>query len=500
MAIFQKYLDRTHMGHKAYQYEGVRWCLNNELRAEAPFGVRGGFLADEMGLGKTIMMIGTFLANYVLRTLVVVPPVLIDQWVVQIYRTTGHKPLVYHGLHKKTVTLEQLRGAPIVITTYGAITLTKKQIASGDVTLLHKIAWSRAVFDEAHHLRNAQTTRHISAKKLQAKIRWLVSGTPVQNTEKDFYSLCSILRIPDSFYVDPEHAKDLADLFVLKRTKATVGIEMTDVVVRKHMVAWTNPKEMELSEEIHAALAFSRVAAEKGDKPAVNGFKKGGALALMLRARQSCIYPKLMSARIAASLLLIGSLRGLDASLYKEAVASTSKLDFAVQKILERKDNGCGKLIFCHFREEIDEIARRLRAGGMTRVTTFDGRTTTGKRGGVLNDKNDAIILQIQTGCEGLNLQENYSEIYFISPHWNPAIEDQAVARCHRIGQTKPVYVERFEMANFPCSSSSSSLPSSSDNNNNNKEEGQLVETRTVDTYVSAVQDYKRSIMNNCIS
>jgi len=57
--------------------------------------------------------------------------------------------------------------------------------------------------------------------------------------------------------------------------------------------------------------------------------------------------------------------------------------------------------------------------------------------------------LQIQTGCEGLNLQENYSEIYFISPHWNPAIEDQAIARCHRIGQSKVVFVQRFIMAPF---------------------------------------------------
>jgi SNF2 family DNA or RNA helicase len=57
--------------------------------------------------------------------------------------------------------------------------------------------------------------------------------------------------------------------------------------------------------------------------------------------------------------------------------------------------------------------------------------------------------LQIQTGCEGLNLQEHYSEVYFVSPHWNPAVEDQAIARCHRIGQTKQVTVNRFEMGNF---------------------------------------------------
>jgi hypothetical protein len=95
--------------------------------------------------------------------------------------------------------------------------------------------------------------------------------------------------------------------------------------------------------------------------------------------------------------------------------------------------------------------------------------------------KVDILILQIQTGCEGLNLQENYSEIYFVSPHWNPAIEDQAIARCHRIGQTKPVYVERFEMSNFP------------------EEENNII-PRTVDNYVYSIQDFKRNVVNDIIS
>lgn len=479
MTLFKKYLDRTGMDHKQYQYEGVRWILNNELSTSPVCGVRGGFIADEMGLGKTILMIGTFLCNFLERTLIVVPPVLVDQWYLQIYKTTGHKAIIYHGDNKKHIKLEHLNKAIIVITTYGAITLNRRQIKGKTLSLLHDVKWSRIVFDEAHHLRNAKTTRSISARLLSAKIRWLVSGTPVQNKKDDLYSLCATLKLPASFYTDGENLRQLAATFILKRTKKQVGIQMPDMVLDKNMVPWNNRKEMELSEEIHSALAFSKVSFSKGNKPIVNSMNTGGRnmLPLLLSARLSCIYPKLMIKRL-DTFVKMGTLQ--DYTAYKEAFNSSSKLDNVVKSILERKDNGCGKLIFCHFREEIDEIASRLKQGGMTKVAIFDGRTSCGKRKNMLNDKNDALILQIQTGCEGLNLQENYSEIYFISPHWNPAVEDQAIARCHRIGQTKSVFVQRFEMCSFAP---------------NEKDE----ETRTVDNYVGDVQDKKRNIAEECI-
>ena len=133
-------------------------------------------------------------------------------------------------------------------------------------------------------------------------------------------------------------------------------------------------------------------------------------------------------------------------------------------------------------REEIDMIALKLKQGGITKTVTFDGRTTMNKRSEILKGDNEVLILQIQTGCEGLNLQDKYSEIYFVSPHWNPAIEEQAIARCHRIGQTKPVYVERFEMCNFP------------------EEEGEdKIVSRSVDNYVCAIQDFKRVIVSEII-
>ena len=476
LAKFTEYLNRTNMNHQEYQKQGVKWCLINELRRDPPANVRGGFIADEMGLGKTIMVIGLMISNFKPKTLIVLPPVLIDQWFVQILRTTGHKALIYYGENKKKITVEQLNSACIVLTSYGGVTVTKKQIKEDKLTPLHDIKWSRIVFDEAHHLRNKKTIIYASAKLLKSDIRWLVSGTPVQNKKTDFYNLCSMLKMPASFYRDPENFTTIARNFILKRTKKQVGIDLADVNSTNNSVDWQNKKEMELSEEIHSALTFSRVQS-KG-----NGCECP-TLLLMLRAKQSCVMPKLMEASL-RKLVKEGVIS--DYNYFKEALKYSSKIDYVIQTILDRKDNEKGKLIFCHYRDEIDEIARRLANGGMTNIATFDGRVSNNKRNEIVNEKNNALILQIQTGCEGLNLQENYSEIYFVSPHWNPAVEDQAIARCHRIGQKNIVSVFKFQMSGFVTEQID--------------EKGEKIDTLTIDKYVNTVQDSKREMASKLIS
>jgi SNF2 family DNA or RNA helicase len=434
MELFNNYLERSSLDKKEYQYDGVKWCVKNEL--DNFMGIRGGFIADEMGLGKTITMIGVIIVNYFKRTLIVLPPVLIDQWFNQIYKTTGHKAFIYHGKNKKkgVLDLDELSSAPIVLTSYGAITVNKKNKAG---CILHNIKWSRIIFDEAHHLRNKNTGVFSGAKMLQGSIKWMVTGTPIQNKKSDFYNLCNLIGMPASLYTDIANYEVIYKSFILKRTKRQVGITIPDCKIDTSAINWTNKNEKILAETIHKELNMK-----------VSG---KDILVLMMRARQSCILPKMVEGYLVKEgyLLKEGQLNNNNNNynnLLKDALVSTSKLDSVISAILKNKGNGNGKLIFCHYKQEIDEIAYKLKANRMT-VAILDGRVK--KRADIINGTNEVIILQIQTGCEGLNLQDNYSEIYFVSPNWNPAIEDQAIARCHRIGQKKTVIIYRFVMNDF---------------------------------------------------
>jgi SNF2 family DNA or RNA helicase len=467
LASFDSYIAGAGLDSKDYQRDGVEWILSNELRENPVMGVRGGLVADEMGLGKTILMIGTLISNFQKRTLIVVPLALMDQWYSEIYRTTGHKALIYHGSSKHDIEFVDLEKAPIVITTYGQIKCRKDP---RDKTLLHQLHWNRVLFDEAHHLRNSQTQNWIGSNRLSASIRWLITGTPIQNRKTDFYSLCAIMGYEQEFYMDDDNLMTIVRSSILKRKKDEVGIKLPDIRTTNVNVSWGNKSERYLAEDIHNMLTFSDVNTERGVNSAVAAMGNE-YLPLLIRARQACIYPKLMGSALAKfkELDLVGDSENEEVDI-DDAITHSSKIDAVVNKIKERKDNGRAKLVFCHYRGEIDVIASRLQLANMD-VQKFDGRTSHSERAEILTTPCDVLILQIMTGCEGLNLQ-HFKEIYFVSPHWNPAVEDQAVARCHRIGQMDDVDIFRFQMDSFDDDGT----------------------TKTLDNYSASIQDAKREL------
>jgi SNF2 family DNA or RNA helicase len=276
---------------------------------------------------------------------------------------------------------------------------------------------------------------------------------------------------------------------MLRRTKEQVGIMLPPVINSLETVQWKNINEKMLSEEIHSLLPNqTNVSTNNISGHLANRMNSKGQLLAILKARQSCILPALIKGEIKKMETNTNDEnedtdlededeldKEQDFDSYNDGASYSSKLDAVIDRILERKDNGNGKIIFCHFKDEIDFIAQKLRQGGLQKVITYDGRNS---KSGIktLSDAADAIVIQIQTGCEGLNLQKNFSEIYFVSPHWNPSVEDQAVARCYRIGQTKPTNVFKFEMSGF----------------DKDEEQDEEHQPKTLESYVNKVQNDKR--------
>ena len=433
--------------YKDYQHSGVSFCKHVEQNTRW----RGGLIADEMGLGKTVMMLGLITCNYKPRTLIVLPLALLHQWQSIIQTHLKHKPMVFHGPGAKKYTKEQVEQSPIVLTTYGSISSPvprKGKLPAPPVPcILKNVAWDRVIFDEGHHLRNAKTGRHVGALNIKAECRWIVTGTPIQNRKSDFYALCAQMGFSPAFYSNQANLITITKKHILRRTKSEVGINLPQLTEQKHTLHWENEEERNVAEQIHS-LVYSGNDRTTPISSTVHGFGQK-KLPLMIRARQVCVCPPLLLPKIRDILDLDNDepTGELEQKLLLGA-SQHSKIDAAVKAIAARKDNKRAKLLFCSYRGEIDLLKIKLLAEGFS-VSVLDGRVSSKARQSIISDETvDILILQTQTGCEGLNLQR-FSEVYFMSPHWNPAVEDQAIARAHRLGQTQKVDVLRFIMSDF---------------------------------------------------
>lgn len=394
-----------------HQLSGVKWALKGE---ETHFNniSHGGMITDEMGLGKTYQILSIIVSNFKRSTLIVLPRSLIEQWEHIIETTLGHKAFIYHG-NKSYINVSELSTHPIVLTTYGMVSNLSKSC--------HQMKWDRIVFDEAHILRTMSSAVHKGGKYLRATYKWVVTGTPIQNHKKDYHSLCDIIDIPSSIYKKDENIQMIVDHCILHRTLESIGIKLPPLNTHTINVNWKGSSGKMLSNEIHTAIRYRTITPMIG---------------LYVKAKQCCVMPNLVKTHELSENEIISPFDSDD---------SSDKLKLVCDSIISRHVSANQrKLVFCHYTKEIDYIYESLHK--IMKVSILDGRIQNGQlRRKILTEYNDALIIQYNSGCDGLNLQD-YTDIYFVSPHWNPAIEDQAIARSWRIGQTKPVNVFKFKM------------------------------------------------------
>ena len=386
------------------------------------------------------------------------------------------------------------RAIDIVITTYGCVAMEEPMSVSKKnplnvlkaaapkvpkVPTLSLLTFhaDRVIFDEAHHLRNKSSRifkgamRVVSATAEGAKRPsvWIVTGTPIQNKISDLKSLCYVLGFGVGDLISEEKRRAIRDQFVLRRTKVSVGMvaeeeaEVEEVAAAvdvtcaprlqslkhyKSQVPWSSENELDLSREIHQKARNTTDRAER--------------LKLYTRMRQMCVWPALLSTKTQTQTKTkevmddAEETHGLSMEEYHVAVSKQSKLDRVVATMVAEAAAGSGRksIVFCHYRREMTQLRDMLLRGGGVGcgsdddIAIIDGTVGQRERARIFAAAPTVLILQIRTCSEGLNLQ-SYSDVYFVSPHWNPCVEDQAIARCYRMGQTKGVRVFRFYMTDF---------------------------------------------------
>ncbi len=410
-----------------YQKEGYYW-----LARLAHWKV-GGCLADDMGLGKTIQSLTIVLklaANG--PSLVVAPTSVSTNWQSEVTRFTPTINIKFFSGKDRKKTIKNLGKFDLLITTY---TLLQQES-----DLLSSVEWQIIILDEAQAIKNAATKRSQAAMALQAKFKLITTGTPIENHLGELWNLFQFINpgllgslnsfnerfaIPIERYQDRDARLKLKKLirpFILRRIKSQVLEELpsrTEVTLDVAMSL----------EEAHFYEALRQNAIDKLEN---SKDKKGRHLQILteiMRLRQACCNPRLLD--------------------HNTSIESSKLKVFAT--LIEELIGGRHKaLVFSQFIGHLRIIREHLDKQGII-YQYLDGGTSSKKRkervDAFQSGQGDLFLISLKAGGLGLNLTAADYVIH-MDPWWNPAVEDQASDRAHRIGQTRPVTIYRLVCKN----------------------------------------------------
>ena len=393
-----------------YQVEGFNW-LNEIANLKV-----GGILADEMGLGKTIQIIAFLLSQKGKKSIVITPTSLIYNWRDEFNKfAPSLKVGIIHGDKKNRATMME-KDFDVIVTTYGLI--------KNDYEYYKEKEFDFCIIDEAQNIKNskAQNTKYVKA--IKASCRIALSGTPMENNLMELWSifdyimpgyLLSEAKFKEKYLKEDMHdeLKELIKPFILRRLKKDVIDELPDKIEKKFMV------EMEKNQKA----VYQSYIKEVRQKLYSGEDNKITVFSYLTKLRQLCLDPSLIlddyvgrSAKIEAALNIVNM-----------AIAENRKV-----------------LIFSQFTSVLQKLGDELSEKNIGYLY-LDGSTKANKRVEMVKEFNESeelkiFLISLKAGGTGLNLTSSDLVLHF-DPWWNPAIEDQATDRAHRIGQQNIVEV-----------------------------------------------------------
>jgi len=436
---------------RPYQLAGFQWLQTlNELGW-------GGCLADDMGLGKTLQAI-TFLQYLKERHpgsthLIVCPTSLVYNWENELRKfCPSLKFHTYYG-NLRTIDDTHLESFDIILSTYGVI--------RQDVQHLAKFDWHYIILDESQAIKNPEAQVSRSVQLLRAKNKLIMSGTPVQNNTYDLYSQFHFLNPgflgnreffkqefagPIDKYGDKDKSAQLRRMvypFMLRRTKEQVATDLPD---KTETIIWCiMGKEQRAVYEEHKNY-YRQMLLEKIEK---QGMGKAGIYILegLLRLRQICDSPELVTKKDAVKLKTRAQKKPSKAGSAKPLPVAESVKKEELMRELQENSGGHKLLVFSQFTEMLQLLQGALHEQSI-KFCYLDGSTPAEQRmNEVTKFQQDAAVrvflISLKAGGVGLNLTAA-DYVYLVDPWWNPAAEQQAIDRTHRIGQVRKVFAYKM--------------------------------------------------------